>query len=44
MRFYTEEDGLCWFFVAIDHCAEDVVGWHVAKNGDRFAALELFIK
>ncbi len=39
-RFYTEEDGWCWFFGAIDHCVEDIVGWHVAKTGDRWAALE----
>jgi putative transposase len=39
-RFYTQEDGWCWFFGAIDHCVEDIVGWHVAKIGDRWAALE----
>lgn len=39
-RFYTKEDGWCWFFGAIDHCVTDVVGWHVAKKGDRWAALE----
>jgi transposase InsO family protein len=39
-RFYTEEDGWCWFFGAIDHFSDDVVGWHVAKIGDRWAALE----
>lgn len=39
-RFYTEADGWCWFFGAIDHCVEDIVGWHVAKTGDRWAALE----
>ena len=39
-RFYTREDGWCWFFVAVDHCVTDVVGWHVAKKGDRWAALE----
>lgn len=39
-RFYTQRDGWCWFFGAIDHCSEDVVGWHVAKVGDRWAALE----
>ena len=31
-RFYTKEDGWCWFFVAVDHCVTDV--WHVAKKGD----------
>jgi len=39
-RFWTEQEGWCWWFGAIDHCVEDVVGWHVAKIGDRFAALE----
>jgi transposase InsO family protein len=39
-RFYTEQDGWCWFFGAIDHYCADVVGWHVAKLGDRWAALE----
>jgi transposase InsO family protein len=39
-RFYTKQDGWCWFFGAVDHCSTDVVGWHVAKKGDRWAALE----
>jgi putative transposase len=39
-RFYTEQEGWCWFFGAIDHYSADVVGWHVAKLGDRWAALE----
>lgn len=39
-RFYTEEDGWCWFFGAIDHHVAELVGWHVAKRGDRWAALE----
>lgn len=39
-KFWTRQEGWCWFFGAIDHCAEDVVGWHVAKRGDRWAALE----
>ena len=39
-RFYTRRNGWCWFFGAIDHCVGDVVGWHVAKKGDRWAALE----
>ena len=39
-RFYTRQDGWCWFFGAIDHFCEDIVGWHVAKIGDRWAALE----
>lgn len=39
-RFYTEEDGWGWFFGAIDHHLDEIVGWHVAKLGDRWAALE----
>jgi transposase InsO family protein len=39
-RFYTEQEGWCWFFGAIDHHLDEVVGWHVAKLGDRWAALE----
>jgi putative transposase len=39
-RFYTEREGWCWFFGAIDHASDDIVGWHVAKIGDRWAALE----
>ena len=39
-RFWTKSEGWCWFFAAVDHCASDVVGWHVAKKGDRWAALE----
>ena len=39
-RFYTEHDGWCWFFGAIDHYTDELLGWHVAKLGDRWAALE----
>ena len=39
-RFYTEEEGWCWFFGAIDHHLDEIVGWHTAKIGDRWAALE----
>src|SRR5262245_61569084 len=39
-RFYTEAEGWCWFFGAIDHCVDELVGWHTAKIGDRWAALE----
>jgi transposase InsO family protein len=39
-RFETEKDGWSWFFGAIDHHCDDIVGWTVAKVGDRFQALE----
>jgi transposase InsO family protein len=39
-RFYTEQDGWCWFFGAIDHHLDELLGWHAVKLGDRWAALE----
>ena len=36
--FWTKAEGWCWFFGAVDHFASDVVGWHVANTGDRWAA------
>jgi len=39
-RFYTEREGWCWFFGAVDHHTTELMGWHVAKVGDRWAALE----
>lgn len=39
-QFYTEEEGMCWFFSVIDHCNDEVLAWHVVKKGDRFAAME----
>jgi transposase InsO family protein len=39
-RVMTVEDGLVWGFPAVDHFNFECVGCHVAKHGDRFAALE----
>lgn len=39
-RVFTVEDGWAWIFSAVDHYNAECVGWHVAKVGDRFAALE----
>jgi putative transposase len=39
-RFYTEREGWCWFFGVIDHHTDELLGWHVVKLGDRWAALE----
>ena len=39
-RILTPEEGWCWFFGAVDHFNGEVVGHHVCKRGDRFAALE----
>ena len=38
--FWSERDGWCWFFGAIDHATDELVGWKATKRGDRWAALE----
>jgi putative transposase len=40
MRVETVDDGWVWIFVAVEHWNAEVMGWHVTKRGDRFAALE----
>ncbi len=39
-QFWTRQEGVCWFFGVIDHCDEEILGWHASKVGNRFAALE----
>jgi len=39
-RVFTALDGWVWIFSAVDHYTAECVGWHVAKVGNRFAALE----
>jgi putative transposase len=39
-RVLTVEDGWGWLFVAVEHWNAECVGWHVCKQGTRFAALE----
>lgn len=39
-RFYTLQDGWCWFFGVIDHFNDEIMAWYVCKKGDRFAAME----
>jgi len=36
----TADEGMCWIFTAVDHFNCEVVGRHVCKRGDRFAALQ----
>lgn len=38
--FHTIKEGQCWFFSVIDHCNDEILGWHTVKKGDRFAAME----
>jgi transposase InsO family protein len=35
----TVKQGTVWVFVAVEHWNAECVGWHVAKHGDRYAAL-----
>jgi len=39
-KVFTLENGWCWLFTAVEHWNAECVGWHVAKTGDRFAALQ----
>lgn len=39
-KIFTLEEGWCWIFASVEHWNAQCVGWHVAKKGDRFAALE----
>jgi transposase InsO family protein len=39
-QFWTRQNGLCWFFGVIDHCDDEILGWHASVIGNRFAALE----
>jgi putative transposase len=39
-RVFTTGDGWGWIFVCVEHWNSEVMGHHVTKRGDRFAALE----
>jgi len=39
-RVFTRCEGWGWIFVNVEHWNAEVMGWHVCKKGDRFAALE----
>jgi len=39
-KFWTEENGWCWFFGVVDHFNSECVGWTVEEVGDRWAAME----
>ena len=40
LRVFTVEDGWGWVFAALDHFNAECMGCHVAKVGNRFAALD----
>jgi len=39
-KVLTLEDGWVWVFCAVEHWNAECVGWHVTKEGSRYAALE----
>jgi transposase InsO family protein len=39
-KVFTLKDGWGWIFACLEHWNAEVMGWHVTKRGDRFAALE----
>lgn len=39
-KIFTLDQGWVWLFTAVEHWNSECVGWHVAKVGSRFAALE----
>ena len=39
-RVFTLQDGWGWIFACLEHWNAEVMGWHVTKRGDRFAACE----
>ena len=39
-KFFAGTDGWCWFFGVIEHFNDEILSWHTAKRGNRFAAME----
>ena len=39
-KFFAGRDGWCWFFGVIEHFNDEILSWHTAKRGNRFAAME----
>ena len=39
-KVFTVDEGWVWVFSAVEHWNAECMGWHVAKRGDRYAALE----
>ena len=39
-KVFTVDDGWVWVFCAVEHWNAECVGWHVTKEGSRYAALE----
>ncbi len=39
-KFWIDGSGWHWFFGVIDHFNDEIISWHIAKKGNRFAAME----
>jgi len=39
-KFFAGKDGWCWFFGVIEHFNDEILSWHTAKKGNRFAAMQ----
>lgn len=39
-QFFTAQEGMCWLFSVIDHYNDEILGYHICKVGNRFAAME----
>jgi putative transposase len=39
-KIFTLEDGWVWFFGVLEHWNAECLGWHLTKQGNRFAAIE----
>lgn len=39
-KFWTEEDGWCWFFLVIDHHDREIMSHRITKDGTARAALD----
>jgi len=39
-KFWVNGSGWHWFFGVIDHFNDEILAWHIAKIGNRFAAME----
>ena len=39
-QIITVQDGKVWLFGVVEHWNAEALGWHVAKRGDRYAAIQ----
>jgi transposase InsO family protein len=39
-KIFTVDEGWAWLFTTVEHWNAECLGWHLTKNGDRFAALQ----